>query len=98
MEVYYADRYNRVGYHKHKQKNESGQQQNVLRSFQPMPLSLRNLSNKFSDPSRNLCRRVYLACRYELEGSTQSAHIQLFQSFPLRPTCDNATATFFHSG
>jgi hypothetical protein len=95
MEVYYADRYNRVGYHK--QKNESGQQ-NVLRSFQPMTLLLRNLSNKFSDPSRNLCRRVYLACRYELEGSTQSAHIQLFQSFPLRPTCDDATATFFHSG
>jgi hypothetical protein len=66
--------------------------------FQLMTLSFRNLSNKFSDPSSNLCRRVHLACRYELEGSTQPAHIQLFQSFPLRPPWDNATATFFHSG
>ena len=92
------DRYNRVGYHK--QKYESRQQQNVLRSVPAdvTPLSFRNLSNEFSDPARDLCRRVYLACRYELEGSTQPAHIQLFQSFPLRPTCNIATATFFHGG
>jgi len=68
-------------------------------TFQPMNLSFRNLSNKFSNPSRNLCRRrVHLACRYELEGGTQPAHTQLFQSLPLRPTRDDATAAFFHSG
>lgn len=58
--------------------------------------SFRYLSNKFCDVSRNVRRRIRLACRYELEGSVQPSHIFLFQGFPLRSPRD--TATFLHSG
>ena|SRR6266850_4177499 len=60
-------------------------------------LSFRYLTDKLCDPRRNLCRCIRLACWYELEGGGQSAHVLLFQRFPLRSPDDDA-ATFLHGG